>query len=122
MAGIVFNTMKLGNNEFEEFGTRSYLPDAIYNYCAEDTQACTKCANEIYSPVLGAYVHDTQAGKTFCPFGTGNSMNQPINGDQYVLNTINFVKNPAYPSTTWGHAPQLDPRSLARIGLSWRTS
>jgi len=109
--------MQLGNNNFKKDGTRSYLPDAIFNYCGEDTVSCSKCNNEIYSPVLGAVVHDTLAGKTFCPFGTGESMNQPIYGDQDVLNTLNSYKN-----TTWGRAPQLDPRSLVRVGLTWRTS
>jgi len=34
----------------------------------------------------------------------------------------NLMNNPNYARTTFGQAPQLDPRPLSRIGLEWRTS
>ena len=113
---------KLTYRNFEEFGTKSYLPDAIYSLCGEFTQDCNICSNTIYSPVTNSYVHDTQRGKVFCPFGTGNSMNQMIYRDQWTMNTHNLKMKPNYTCTTWGRAPQLDPRPLVKIGLSWRTS
>lgn len=123
MANVVFNNMKLGDTKFKEFGTKSYLPDAIFSRMCTGNQECENIAsNNIYSPVVNNFVHDTLAGKVFCPFGTGNSMNQPIYNDQFVINTNLVNKNPMYSLSTWGHVPQLNPRSLTRIGLSWRTS
>jgi hypothetical protein len=49
-------------------------------------------------------------------------MNQTIFGDQGFLNYSNILTNNNYTRTTFGQAPQLDPRSLAKIGLEWRTS
>ena len=92
----------------------NYIPDSVYTLCGEDISACDNCSNIIYSPVVHGYVNDTLRGKVYCPFGVGNSMNQSIYSDQNTLNKSEF--------TTWGRAPQLDPRSLAKIGLSWRTS
>lgn len=123
MANVIFNNMKLGDTDFKEFGTKSYLPDALYGgMCSEYTQDCKVCSNSIYSPVVQSVVHDTLAGKVFCPFGTGNSMNQPIYGDQLVVNTHLVNNNPMYSMSTWGHVPQLAPRSLTRVGQTWRTS
>ena len=96
---------------------RTYLPDSLYSVCGENTQDCTICSNVVWSPVLNDYVHDTQAGKVFCPFGKGNSLNTPIFQDQAYLNRLN---NRA--PTTWGRVPQLDPRSLVRVGLEFRTN
>ena len=93
----------------------NYLPDSIYTICGEDTQDCNVCKNNLYSNVVGGIVHDSQRGKVFCPFGMGDSMNQPIFGDQNSL-------QPNWGKTTWGRVPQMDPRSLTKIGLSWRTS
>ena len=94
----------------------NYLPDSIYTICGEDTQDCNICQNQLYSNVVSGIVHDSQRGKVFCPFGMGDSMNQSILGDQLSL------KNPNWGKTTWGNVPQMDPRSLTKIGLSWRTS
>ena len=97
----------------------NYLPDSIYTLCGEETQDCSICHNVVYSNVVKGLVHDSQTGKVFCPFGMGNTLNQSIFGDQLNLignNTLGWA------TTTWGHVPQLDPRSLTKIGLSWRTS
>ena len=101
---------------------KDYLPDSIYLLCGEETQSCDICQNELYSNVVNGPVHDTLRGKVFCPFGIGNSMNQPIFGDQGIINNQNLLNQPGWGSTTWGHAPQMDPRPLTKIGLSWRTS
>ena len=90
--------------------------------CGEDTQDCTICTNKLYSPVVGGVVLDSQRGKVFCPFGMGSSMNQPIFGDQATANANYISQKSDWGNTTWGHVPQMGPRSLAKIGLSWRTS
>ena len=96
---------------------RDYLPDSIYSICGEDTQDCNACSNVVWSPVVNGYVHDTQSGKVFCPFGKGDLLNKPIFNDQIYINKLNDK-----PPTTWGRAPQLSPRSLIKIGLEWRTT
>jgi hypothetical protein len=101
---------------------KDYLPDSIYSLCAYKTQNCDVCSNVVYSPVVHGYVHDPQAGKVFCPFGKDSSLNQSVYADQRYINTFNVATNNQYMSTTFGRAPQLDPRPLARIGLTWRTS
>jgi hypothetical protein len=101
---------------------KNYLPDSVYTICGEDTQACTVCENKLYSNVVNGMVHDSQRGKVFCPFGMGDSMNQPIFGDQGILNGTKIQETPNWGKTTWGHAPQMDPRSLTKVGLTWRTS
>ena len=113
---------KKSYHDFEEFGTKSYLPDAIYSLCGDSTQSCNICSNNVWSKELNGYVHDTQRGKVFCPFGTNDSMNQMIYQDQWLINSNNKKFKPNYNCTTWGRAPQLDPRPLTKIGLSWRTS
>ena len=101
----------------------NYIPDSVYTICGEETQDCTICSNNVYSPVVNGYVHDPLNGKVFCPFGKGNSMNQSIISDQSYINTLNINKNGLnYQNTTWGHAPQMDPRPLSKIGLTWITS
>jgi len=102
--------------------SQSYIPDSVYTVCGEQTQDCNICSNNVYSPVVNGFVHDPYNGKVFCPFGKGQSMNQSIVYDQSYLNSSNLTNKINYASTTWGHAPQLDPRPLAHIGLSWRTS
>ena len=102
--------------------SRNYIPDAVYTICGEYTQNCGKCSNQVYSNVLNTVVHDTQRGKVFCPFGADGSMNKSIFADQAFLNTVNTINTNGYRTSQWGHAPQLDPRPLARIGLSFRTS
>ncbi len=94
----------------------NYIPDSIYTICetCEDCNICKNCSNLQFSPVVGGMVHDSQMGKVFCPFGKNGSMNQSIFSDQKSL--------PKLPPTTWGRAPQLDPRPLSKIGLKWRTS
>jgi hypothetical protein len=101
---------------------RQYIPDSVYTVCGEKTQDCDNiCSNRVWSRQLNSYVHDTLAGKVFCPFGRGGSMNKPIYGDQAYIYSL--IQEPAkFTSTTWGRAPQLDPRPLAKIGLEWRTS
>ena len=101
---------------------KNYIPDSIYTICGEHTNNCNNCSNKLYSPVVGGMVHDSQRGKVFCPFGTGTSMNQPIFGDQGYLNELSIKNNPEWGKTTWGHVPQMEPRSLSRIGLEWRTT
>jgi hypothetical protein len=98
---------------------RDYIPDSIYTICGEKTQDCDICSNKVWSRELNAFVHDTLAGKVFCPFGKGNSLNKPIYGDQAYIYSLNPGR---FNSTTWGRVPQLDPRPLAKIGLEWRTS
>jgi hypothetical protein len=107
---------------FETYTKKHYLPDSIYMLCGEDTQDCSICSNNLYSPIVGGMVHDSQMGKVFCPFGMGDSMNQPIFGDQATANANYNSQKPGWSKTTWGHVPQMDPRSLTKIGLSWRTS
>ena len=109
---------------FNNFDNKNYIPDYVYSsVCADDTNACDDvCSNNVYSPVVNGIVHDPYNGKVFCPFGKGQSMNQSIVYDQSFLNTFNNQKYKNYAQSTWGHAPQLDPRSLAKIGLSWKTS
>jgi hypothetical protein len=97
---------------------RQYVPDSVYTICGEDTQDCNICSNVVWSPVVNGYVHDPQNGKVFCPFGKGNTMNTPIYGDQAFLVKLNPQN---FQNTTWGRAPQLSPRPLAKIGLEWRT-
>ena len=77
----------------------NWLPDSIYTICGENTQSCTNCSNVVYSPVVNGMVHDTQRGKVFCPFGTNDSMNKMIYGDQKVLNDS---KDLNWDKTTWG--------------------
>ena len=98
---------------------KTYLPDSIFMVCGEDTQECNVCSNVMYSPVVKGYVHDTLRGKVFCPFGAGESMNRTIYGDQQYLYSLQPQK---YQGTTWGRAPQLGPRTLAKIGLEYRTA
>lgn len=97
---------------------KNYLPDSIYALCGEeDKPPCNICSNVVWSPVVNGYVHDSQNGKVFCPFGKGNSMNKSIFEDQtYLLQTNKQA------DTTWGRVPQLQPRSLIKVGLEWRTS
>ena len=94
----------------------NYIPDSMYGECVNDTNVCTNCSNVVYSSRLNTLVHDSQRGKVFCPFGTGESMNQSIFVDQ-----MNIVGNRLM-NTKWGMAPQLDPRPLTKVGLDWRTS
>ena len=107
---------------FEQYTQKNYIPDSVYMICGEQTQDCGICSNNLYSPVLSGMVHDTLRGKVLCPFGKGESMNQPIFGDQGIANATSIQTNPGWSKTTWGHVPQMDPRSLTKIGLSWRTS
>ena len=97
---------------------KDYLPDSIYTLCESDTESsCTICSNNVFSPVVNGYVHDIQRAKVFCPFGKDESMNTSIYDDQnYLTKLLNI------PLTTWGRVPQLQPRSLSKIGLEWRTS
>ena len=98
---------------------REYLPDSIFTMCVENTNICDNCSNVVWSPVVNGYVHDSQNGKVYCPFGKGDSMNKPIFGDQAFLVELNPKK---FQTTTWGRVPQLDPRPLARIGNHFRTT
>jgi hypothetical protein len=107
---------------FEKYTQKTYIPDSVYTMCGEETQECGNCSNKVYSSVVGGMVHDPLRGKVFCPFGVGESMNLPIFGDQGIVNAENVLNNQSWGKTTWGHVPQLAPRSLAKIGLSWRTS
>jgi hypothetical protein len=100
----------------------SYIPDSVYTLCAEETQDCNICSNNVFSPVVNGNVHDPRNGKVFCPFGVGDTMNQSIAADQSFMNSFNISTNAKYTTSTWGRAPQMDPRSLTKIGLEWRTS
>ena len=100
---------------------KNYIPDSVYMVCGEnEQQLCNVCTNQVYSPVVKGNVHDPYNGKVFCPFGMGDSFNQNIYADQNVINSN--IKRPDYQTTTWGRAPQLDPRPLSKIGLEWRTT
>ena len=94
---------------------KKYIPDAVYGVCSKFSEDCKECSNLVYSDFLGGTVHDTLRGKVFCPFGIGDSMNQNIFADQLSINK-------QYKNTKWGRAPQMDPSSLTRIGLEWRTA
>jgi len=96
---------------------RNYLPDSIYTICGEYTQDCNVCSNVVYSKELKNWVHDSQRGKVFCPFGMGETLNKNIYTDQ-----ISIINPAKWNTTTWGSVPQLDPRPLSKIGLEWRTS
>jgi hypothetical protein len=96
---------------------RNYTPDSVYMVCGEQIQDCDVCSNTVFSPVVNGKVHDPLSGKVFCPFGMGESLNQSVYSDQNYLNRTNNL-----PRTTWGMAPQLEPRPLAKVGLEWRTS
>ena len=95
---------------------KNYLPDSIYMTCGKDKN-CDVCLNVVWSPVVNGLVHDTLAGKVFCPFGKKETLNERTYSDQAYINNLN-----KYVPTTWGRVPQLDPRPLARIGLEFRTS
>ena len=99
-----------------------YTPDSVFMICGEQTQDCDICSNNVYSPVVNGYVHDPLSGKVFCPFGIGNTLNQSIIADQSYANSMNVNNIPNFSYTKWGRAPQMDPRSLTKVGLSWRTS
>ena len=100
----------------------NYIPDSVFAICGSETNDCTVCKNNLYSNVVNGLVHDTQRGKVFCPFGMGNSMNQNIFTDQLSSDNTFMSNIPGWATSTWGHVPQMDPRPLAKIGLSWRTS
>ena len=105
---------------------KNYLPDSVWSLCLQgDSQSqlsnvCQQIAqNQIYSPVVQGMVTDTLRGKTWAPFGMGNSSQRSIQGDQEYL----YNQRPSdYTTTTWGRAPQLSPRPLARIGQEFRTA
>jgi hypothetical protein len=101
---------------------KDYIPDYIYRLCRGAPYHCNVCSNVVYSNVLDNYVHDTERAKVFCPFGKGESLNLNTFGDQTNLYSIDTLQNPNYFKTKWGHAPQLTPRPLAKIGLEWRTA
>ena len=94
----------------------SLLPDYVYASCTAQS-GCDICSNTEYSSVLDGPVHDTLRGKVFCPFGKVGTMNGSIYADQTWLNNAQDL-----PLTTWGRAPQLNPRPLTKIGLSWISS
>ena len=94
----------------------NYLPDSIYSTCNENGEnMCNVCSNEVQTSI--GLVHAIERAKVFCPFGMGESFNQNIYSDQSYLTRLNNL-----PETTWGRVPQLTPRSIAKIGLEWRTS
>ena len=95
---------------------KEYLPDSIYLTCGS-SEECGVCKNEIFSNNLNGMVHDPLIGKVFCPFGMGETMNKNTFSDQMSLYS---TQSPSWGKTTWGHVPQLDPRSLMKLGLSWR--
>jgi hypothetical protein len=97
---------------------KDYTPDFIYNDCRGEPSECTVCSNTVYSRLLNGNVHDVERAKVFCPFGKGESMNLSVFLSQLDLDS---TKKKEYFKTKWGHAPQLDPRPLAKIGLEWRT-
>ena len=94
---------------------KNYIPDSIYSVCEDNV--CNVCSNVVWSPVVNDYVHDTQSGKVFCPFGKSNTLNTPTYSDQIYLNKLN-QQTP----TTWGRVPQLSPRPLVKVGLEFRTT
>ncbi len=96
---------------------KDYLPDSIYSVCG--AEECNVCSNQVYSTALNQVVHDTLRGKVFCPFGMGESLNTPIYQDQAYLVGLQPSR---FQNTTWGRAPQLDPRPLVKVGLQWRTT
>lgn len=85
-----------------------YIPDSIHARC---DNKCNICSSNIeYSKRLKLEIQQTKRGKVFCPFGKKENIDLDIYFNQIHKNT----------DTTWGRVPQLDPRSLSRIGLEWR--
>ena len=106
---------------FNTLDTKNYIPDFVYSsMCADDCEDV--CSNNVYSPVVGGYVHDPYNGKVFCPFGKGDSLNKSIMSDQTFMDTFNSSSINNYATTKWGHVPQLSPRPLVKVGLTWQTS
>ena len=118
-----YSPVSLDNNTIlsKNFDTKNYIPDFVYSSVCVEGGCDDVCSNNVYSPVVNGYVHDPYNGKVFCPFGKGQSMNQSIMSDQLFMDSYNKTI-PNYNSTTWGRVPQLSPRPLAKIGLSWKTS
>ena len=96
--------------------TTNYSDYAINNYYSKiiPTYNCDVSDNVEYSSELDAYVHGVQRAKVFAQFGKVGTMNQSIFQYQNDLYKDENTK------TKWGHAPQLNPRPLTRIGLEWR--
>ena len=94
----------------------SMIPDSVYSPCSQQPNECDDiCSNVQYSTLLNDYVHDTQRGIVFCPFGKNDTMNKSTYADQRFLYNLNSPK-----PSTWGRVPQLDPRPLYKIGLEWK--
>ena len=96
--------------------TTNYSDYAVNNYYSKipPTYNCDSCENMEYSSELNGYVHDVERAKVFAPFGRIGTMNKNIFQSQNDLYKDENTK------TKWGHAPQLNPRPLTRIGLEWR--
>ena len=75
--------------------TRNYIPDSI------NTTECNNTINSFYGPVNGP-----ERGLYTCPFGLNEN--------------IGVFFRESLGNTTWGRVPQLDPRSIARIGNEYR--
>lgn len=80
----------------------NYIPDTLYNVKPAQYMQDV-CVNELHG------IKVNERGFTKCPFGTVDSANKGI-----------FFKESIPQNTQWGRVPQLDPRSLKKIGMEWR--
>ena len=81
----------------------NYIPDSLYAQSpSEMKKLCSDCL-----PTCIGCIKSTERGIVNCPFG--------MNPQKGI-----FFKEQQLPNTQWGRAPQLDPRSLNRIGMEWR--
>ena len=84
----------------------NYIPDSIY--APFSPKQMSFCSNTIETS-YGTVSAPERANGIKCPFGTSNSFNKGI-----------FFKEQDYQPTQFGRVPQLDPRSLKKIGREWR--
>ena len=85
-------------------------------YNQDDILTLSNILREIESYSVHDLVLIQEKAKEFCLVNSWDAKTREF------LNNINIQQNNNYRQTTFGHAPQLDPRPLAKIGLEWRTS
>ena len=84
----------------------NYIPDSVY--APFSVNNLNFCSNKI-NTLEGVVTAPERASEIKCPFGTNDSFNKGI-----------FFKETQLPYSTWGRVPQLNPRSLNKIGMEWR--
>jgi hypothetical protein len=85
----------------------NYIPDSLYAPLSKkEMPFCTDSLNTQYGSVSAP----ERANGIKCPFGTTESFEKGI-----------FLKESSIITPTpFGRVPQLDPRSLKKIGREWR--